>query len=128
MVELNKTQEVVEQPTETLSETMSVEEQTQTEIREPKCLQSFNWGAFFITFLWGIFNRVWWVLLCIIPIVNIIVMFYMGFKGNQLSWEHYKDEMLPEDFDSKQHGWNIAGWIILGLNLIYVVVIAIAGA
>ena len=84
----------------------------------PKCLHSFNWGALWITFIWGIFNRVWWVLLCLIRFVNFVVAIWMGIKGNQYAWDKQKDSKTPAEFDKSQHNWNIAGWVIFALNVL----------
>lgn len=92
---------------------LSQEQEQQT----PECLNRFSVGAFFLGWLWGVCNRVWIALLGLIPIVNIIMMFVLGFKGNKWAWEKQKDEKTPEDFDKSQSNWAVAGWIIFGLNV-----------
>lgn len=42
----------------------------------------FNWGAFSLTLIWGIGNRCYITLLCLVPIVGFVMPFVAGFKGN----------------------------------------------
>lgn len=93
------------------------EAEMQQDMQTPECLNKFSVGAFFLGWLWGICNRVWIALLGLIPIVNIIMMFVLGFKGNQWAWEKQKEEKTPEEFDKRQSNWAIAGWIIFGINV-----------
>lgn len=85
--------------------------QSEQEAQTPKCLNKFNVGAFFFGWFWGACNRVWIALIGLIPIVNIVMMFVLGFKGNQWAWEQQKDYTAPEDFDESQSKWANAGWI-----------------
>lgn len=89
----------------------------------PKCLHQFNWGAFYLTFLWGIFNRIWWTLLCLIPFVNIIISIWMGIKGNQYAWKKQKESKTSEQFDKSQRDWNVIGWWIFVWGMIFVLII-----
>ena len=50
-------------------------------------LQGLELGCGFLpSWIWGIGNSVWIALLAFIPFVNIIVPFYLLFKGNELAW------------------------------------------
>jgi heme/copper-type cytochrome/quinol oxidase subunit 2 len=75
------------------------------------------WGAFFLTFIWGIFNRVWISLLIFIPIVNIVMSFVLLFKGREWAWEKGKWQSV-EHFNKVQRYWSIAGFIIVGGSFI----------
>lgn len=83
----------------------------------PKELNEFNWGAFLLTFIWGIPHKAWITLLAI-PLIWIqlplglnwilftILQFYAGFKGNM--WAYQQDWwMSPKDFRMKQTSWAI---------------------
>ena len=83
----------------------------------PKELNEFNWGAFLLTFIWGIPHKAWITLLAI-PLIWIqlplglnwllftILQFYAGFKGNM--WAYQNDWwMAPKDFRKKQAKWAI---------------------
>jgi hypothetical protein len=60
-------------------------------------LNSWNWGAFFFGWLWGIFNGVYWPLVVLIPYVGwcalLIVNIVLGIKGNAWAWKgrYWKD-------------------------------------
>lgn len=76
----------------------------------PKEVKRWNWGAFWLTWIWGIFNGVYISLLGLIPIINIFMSFYLGAKGNELAWKsrYWHREI---DFLKEQKKWVIAGWI-----------------
>jgi hypothetical protein len=77
----------------------------------PEEIKGWNWGAFWFTWIWGLFNRSYVALLVFIPILNLIVSFYLGAKGNELAWRNRIWEST-EEFFSEQRLWSIAGWII----------------
>lgn len=82
----------------------------------PKELKDFNWGAFLLTFIWGIKHKAWITLLAIpliiyqLPlginwILYTILQFYCGIKGNM--WAYQVDWwMSPKDFRKKQAIWS----------------------
>lgn len=83
----------------------------------PKELTEFNWGAFLLTFIWGIRFRAWVTLLAIpfiwiqMPLglnwlLFIILQFYCGFNGNKWAYqiEYWKK---PADFRRTQAKWAI---------------------
>ena len=83
----------------------------------PENARGLCWGAFFLTFIWGIFNRVWISLLIFIPIVNIVMGFVLLFKGREWAWEKGKWQNV-EHFNKVQRYWSIAGFIIVGGSFI----------
>ena len=48
-------------------------------------VKGWNWGAFLLTWIWGIRNRVWISLFALIPVVGIVMSFVLGAKGTQWS-------------------------------------------
>jgi hypothetical protein len=61
-----------------------MDEHAKNEAKElPIGVKGWSWGAFFLTWIWGIPNRVWLSLLAWIPIVNIFVAIILGFKGRE---------------------------------------------
>lgn len=78
----------------------------------------FNWGAFSMTIIWGIGNRCYITLLCLVPIVGFIMPFVAGFKGN--AWaiknNYYRD---MEEFAQVQDTWNQAGFVLFIIKLIF---------
>lgn len=82
----------------------------------PDEVKRWNWGAFWLTWIWGLFNGAYISLLALIPILNIIMMFYMGSNGNELAWRsRYWDDAA--DLHKTQKKWAIAGWIVTLLIL-----------
>ncbi|MDR2774736.1 MAG: FHA domain-containing protein [Tannerella sp.] len=71
-------------------------------------LSSWNWGAFYFGWLWGIFNGVYWPLLVLIPYVGwaaaLIVNIVLGIKGNAWAWKgrYWKD---INHFKRVQRSW-----------------------
>lgn len=74
----------------------------------PQEVKGWNWGAFMYNIMWGIGNRTYLPLLCLIPVFNIVWIFVVGFKGNGWAWQKgdYKD---VETFKAVQKTWNRAG-------------------
>ena len=70
----------------------------------PEELKKWNWGAFSLNIIWGIGNRTYLPLLCLIPFFNLIWIFICGAKGNQWAWQDgdYKD---VETFKKVQATW-----------------------
>jgi hypothetical protein len=91
----------------------------------PKELNDFNWGAFLLTFIWGIKHRAWITLLAIpliwfqLPLALNWVLFailqvYCGINGNK--WAYQRDWwMKPKDFRLNQAKWGAFG---LTVNII----------
>lgn len=90
----------------------------------PKELKDFNWGAFLLTFIWGIKHRAWITILAI-PLIIIqlplginwllytALQFYCGFKGNM--WAYQNDWwMTPKDFRKNQMKWAI---VAIAINI-----------
>lgn len=95
----------------------------------PESVKGWNWGAFMYNIWWGIGNKTYLPLLCLIPVFNIIWIFVVGFKGNEWAWQNgnYKD---VETFKAVQATWNRAGlvqFIIIALFVIlYIAFIVVA--
>ena len=83
-------------------------------------LKKWNFGAFFFTWLWGIFNETYIALLTFIPIINIFVLFYLGYKGNELAWKNKTWPSLKY-FNTVQRLWSIwgFGWVIWWLIMLF---------
>jgi hypothetical protein len=81
----------------------------------PPEIKGWNWGAFFLNWIWGIGNSTYIALLMFIPFVNLVMIFVLGAKGNQWAWQNrvWKD---VEHFKSTQKKW-----AIVGLSLIFIV-------
>ena len=95
----------------------------------PDELQGWNWGAFLLTWVWGIGNKVWLSLLALIPLplVGLAMAILLGIKGNEWAWQNKRWDSI-EHFRKTQRiwmFWGIASLIapfvfILGITLIIV--------
>ncbi|KRN99291.1 hypothetical protein [Companilactobacillus kimchiensis] len=86
----------------------------------PAEIKGWNWGAFMYNIFWGIGNKTYLPLLCLIPLFNIVWIFVVGFKGNTWAWQKgdYKD---VETFKAVQATWNRAGLIQFIIAIVCVV-------
>ena len=95
----------------------------------PEEIKKWNWGAFSLNIIWGIGNKTYLPLLCLIPLFNFVWVFICGFKGNEGAWRdgNYTD---VETFKQVQKTWSRAGIamfiiqiVIILLYLVFVVFI-----
>lgn len=111
----------------------ALDEQRQQEaVGEYGILKKFNWGAFAIPGIWGLFNGVYWPLgagfllgvanhlfggatpmvTAMLLLVLLLLCFYVGATGNKEAWKKCKATTI-EDFERRQKGWSKAGVIVL---------------
>jgi len=79
----------------------------------PEEVKGWSWGAFFLTWIWGIGNSVWLALLAFVPFVGIVMPFVLGIKGREWAWQAKRWDSV-EHFKKTQHTWDLVG-IILGV-------------
>lgn len=95
----------------------------------PTELAGWNWGAFFMGWIWalGMSNVIGFLLSFFLSgIGNIIV----GIKGNEWAWKSRKFDSI-EQFRATQHAWAvwgvvlfIAGFLIFGAIMLFTVILA----
>lgn len=88
----------------------------------PDLIRRWSWGGFFLTWIWGLGNSVWISLLALVPIVNLIVPFALGAKGNEWAWQA-RDWASVEEFQRSQRIWAIVGVTIFTITLIPLVIV-----
>ena len=89
-------------------------------------IKKWNWGAFMFNIWWGIGNKTYLPLLCLIPYFNLIWMFVCGIKGNEWAWK--KGNYKPTDiqkFLTIQKTWNRGGIGQFILSLCIMLLVAI---
>ncbi|MGL4344541.1 MAG: hypothetical protein ACRCTE_05025 [Cellulosilyticaceae bacterium] len=76
----------------------------------PNEIKRWNWGAFMFNMMWGIGNKTYLPLLCLIPYFNFVWIFVCGIKGNEWAWKsgNYGPNDI-EKFLTIQKTWNRAG-------------------
>lgn len=87
------------------------------ESKIPPEIMKWNWGAFWLALIWSIGNRVWIGLLTLVPVVNYVMPFVLGAKGNQMAWRSRKWEST-EDFLRIQGIWAKWGWGVLAVGVV----------
>ena len=88
----------------------------------PEEVRGWSWGAFALTWIWGVCNGVLISLLCLIPAFGIVWAFVLGVKGNEWAWRYKKWDSV-EHFKSTQRPWNIAGIVLFAISMVALVVI-----
>lgn len=94
----------------------------------PAELRHWNWGAFFLNWIWGIFNKTWIAFLCFVPIVNVVMIFVLGAKGNEWAWQNNKWENA-QHFQKTQKAW--AHWgvgLFFGFMALYAIIAIVTAA
>jgi hypothetical protein len=90
-----------------------------------KEIEKWNWGAFLCSWLWGVFNGIYWPLLILlvgwIPYVgqvgNLCLCAYLGLNGSKVAWRSGKYRNF-ERFRSAQKKWAIGGVIIFAITIL----------
>jgi hypothetical protein len=88
----------------------------------PAELQGWNWGAFLLTWVWGIGNKVWLSLLALIPIpmAGLAVAILLGIKGNEWAWQFKKWDSI-EQFRRTQRIWIYWGIASLIAPVVFII-------
>ncbi|WP_341328413.1 zinc ribbon domain-containing protein [Methylotuvimicrobium sp. KM2] len=90
----------------------------------PEGIKGWSWGAFWLSWVWAIFNKTWIGLMALIPLVNLVMMVILGLKGREWAWRN-KAWPSVEHFNRVQKKWSLAGWIIMVASLILGIAIGV---
>ncbi len=78
----------------------------------PVEVDRWNWGAFLLTWIWGVGNGVFISLLVFIPFFGILIMpFVLGAKGSVWAWRNGRWDSV-EHFRRVQRAWAIWGAVV----------------
>lgn len=91
----------------------------------PPEVRGWNWGAFMLTWIWGICNGTLISLLSLIPGIHLIMMFVLGAKGNEWAWRN-KNWQSVEQFQRSQRKWAVWGLTLWGLGLGLAILLPVA--
>ncbi len=90
----------------------------------PEEIKGWNWGAFWLTWIWGIAHNVWISLLAFcLPVIWQIVL---GIKGSEWAWQHRQFDSI-EQFKQTQAVWSKWGWILLAVAVVIWILMALLG-
>jgi len=92
----------------------------------PQEIRGWNWGAFLLSFWWGIFHGVWISLMGFIPFLNIIMPFVLGVKGNEWAWQKNKWDSV-EHFKRTQRKWAWWGLGVFVVSFVFGILSGLAG-
>ncbi len=91
----------------------------------PQEIKKWNWGAFCLNWLWGVFNGVYWPLVLIVvnfipyigPIISLGICIALGINGSEWAWKG-KSWSSVEEFKRVQHKWAVAVLWVFGISFV----------
>ncbi|WP_455379760.1 cytochrome c oxidase assembly factor Coa1 family protein [Acidihalobacter prosperus] len=78
----------------------------------PSDIRGWNWGAFFLNWIWGIGNSTYIAFLMFVPLVNLVMPFVLGAKGNEWAWRNRTWRSI-EQFKKTQRRWAWSGFLVI---------------
>lgn len=84
----------------------------------PAEIDRWNWGAFLLTWIWGLGNSTYIALLMFVPVVNLVMIFVLGVKGSAWAWRNrlWRDVAHFRRVQRLWAIWGVVAWIgIIGL-------------
>ncbi|MGL5085850.1 MAG: hypothetical protein ACRC68_09085 [Clostridium sp.] len=78
----------------------------------PQELQGWNWGAFILTWIWGVTHNSFNTLVVFIPYIGWLYGFMCGYKGSEWLWNS-RDWNSVEECQEEIRRWNKYGFIAL---------------
>ena len=91
----------------------------------PNELNKFNWGAFLLSWIWGVMHKKYvtlWILpSVIIPFIGPLALaIWFGIAGNKWAWES-KQWASVEEFNEAQKFW-VRLWLVLFISSIIILI------
>jgi Cytochrome oxidase complex assembly protein 1 len=77
----------------------------------PPEVDRWNWGAFLLTWIWGVGNNTFIALLMFVPLVNLVMWFVLGVKGSAWAWRNRRWDSV-EQFKRTQRKWAMWGSLV----------------
>ena len=87
----------------------------------PAEIRGWNWGAFLLTWIWGLGNSTYIAFLTWVPFVGWAMGFVLGAKGSEWAWQNKRWDSV-EHFKRVQRQW---AWWGLGLVLLSIAIVAL---
>ena len=120
-------------------------EEGQPEEDQPSIIGKWNWGAFALPAIWGLFNGVYWpVAVSIVAAVashiadnneNMEIIYYsifaillairiiLGINGNKMAWKSARKHQKIQKFEASQKVWGIIGLASLATSVLATIII-----
>jgi TIR domain len=83
-------------------------------------LAKWNWGAFLLTWVWGVANGVYRSFLVWIPFYGLYEWVMLGKNGNRLAWETKRWQTIDE-FHTTQRKWAIWAWVVAVVVILIII-------
>lgn len=99
----------------------------------PVEIDRWNWGAFLLSWIWGIGNRTYLAFLALVPLLGLVMLFVLGARGSAWAWRNRRWESI-EAFRRAQRKWALWGvavmalMICLGVGLVFAVLATMKGS
>lgn len=93
----------------------------------PAEIKGWNWGAFFLSWIWAIGNQTWIGLLALVPYVGFIMAIILGVKGSEWAWQNRQWESVDQ-FKKVQGIWAKWGLIVFILSIVIGIIFGIISA
>ena len=84
----------------------------------PDEIRRWNWGAFLLTWIWGVGNSTYIAFLSFVPLLGLAMPFVLGAKGSEWAWENGTWSSVAQ-FRKIQRWW---GWAGLAAVLLLMIV------
>ncbi len=96
-----------------------------TDAAAPAATGRWNWGAFLMTWIWGLGNGTYIALLALIPVLNLVMAIILGIKGGKWAWQNRRWENI-DHFTRVQGLWTAFGFgLLAGCLLALVTAVAL---
>ncbi len=83
----------------------------------PDEIRKWNWGAFFLSWIWGLGNKTYIALLFFIPFCWFVLPFVLGAKGSEWAWRNKRWTSI-EHFKDVQKVWALVGLFVVIIPVI----------
>ena len=90
----------------------------------PAEISGWNWGAFFLNWIWGVGNSTYFALLALVPYVGVVMIFVLGAKGSTWAWRNHRWDSV-EHFKRVQRKWAWWGLGVFCIEVIFVLILTI---
>jgi hypothetical protein len=91
----------------------------------PAEIDRWNWGAFFLNWIWGIGNNTFIALLVFVPFFGLVMPFVLGAKGSAWAWRNKRWDSV-EEFKRIQRKWTRWALILIAACIAGIVALFMA--
>jgi hypothetical protein len=80
----------------------------------PPGVKGWSWGAFLLSAVWAVRNRVWIGVLALVPVAGFVFAIVLGVKGREWAWKAKPWESVTT-FNAVQRKWSVYGGVLFAL-------------